>query len=96
MMALACSAGLAAAVAMLAEVIDTSFHSAGDLRAYTRVPVLVRIAPIATEAALRQRRLRTRCVGAAALVAVALVAGGASFAAHGNEQLVRVLDRDRS
>ena len=96
MMALAFSAGLAAAVAMLAEVIDTSFHSAGDLRAYTRVPVLVRIAPIATEAALRQRRLRTRCVGAAALVAVALVAGGASFAAHGNEQLVRVLDRDRS
>jgi len=96
MVALALSAGLATAVAMLAEVVDTSFHSAGDLRAYTTVPVLVRIAPIATEAALRQRRLRTRWIGAVALAAVALVAGGASFAAHGNERLVRVLDRDRS
>ena len=52
-----------AGVAMLAEMLDTSFHSADELRAFTTVPVLVSIARIATEADLRRRRLRFRLVG---------------------------------
>jgi polysaccharide chain length determinant protein (PEP-CTERM system associated) len=96
MMALALSVCLAAAVAMLVEIVDTSFHSRDELRAFTTVPVLVSIPRIATEAVLRQGRLRFRLVGAVALVGVALVAGAAYFVAHGNEQLVRVLDRDRA
>jgi len=96
MMALALSAGLAAGAAMLAEMVDTSFHSADDLRAFTTVPVLVSIPRIATEADRRRRRVRFRLAAAGALLGVVLVAGASFFIAHGNEQMVRMLDRDRA
>jgi polysaccharide chain length determinant protein (PEP-CTERM system associated) len=90
-MALALSLGLGAGVAILAEILDTSFHSAAELGAFTPFPVLVSIARIFTDADLRQRRLRFRLIGALGLAGVALVAGAAYFVAHGNEQLVRML-----
>jgi len=93
---LALSLGLATGAAMLAEMLDTSFHSADDLRAFTTVPVLARIPRIATEPDLRQRRLRFRLAAAGALLGLALVVGASYFIAHGNEQMVRMLDRDRA
>jgi succinoglycan biosynthesis transport protein ExoP len=96
LMALALSLGLAAGAAILAEMVDTSFHSADELRAFTTVPVLVSIPRITTEADLRKRQLRFRLAAAGALLGLALVVSTSYFVAHGNEQMVRMLDRDRA
>ncbi len=93
LMALVLSLGLAAGAVILAEMVNTSFHAADELRAFTTVPVLVSIPWISTEADLRRRRRRFRLATAGALVGLTLVAGASSFFAHGNEQLVRMLDR---
>ena len=82
--------------ALLAELLDTSFHFAADLAAGTRVPVLVRIPWIRTDAYVRRRRQRLQLVAAGTLLSLVLVATASYFVAHGNEQLVRLLDRDRA
>ena len=91
LVALLASLGLAVGAAMLAEQLDTSFHSLDDLRAFSGVPVLVSIPRIVT-AADRRRRRWLRCLAGAtgAVGLVAIVAGG-YFAAHGNEHLVALL-----
>jgi succinoglycan biosynthesis transport protein ExoP len=90
---LALSAVLGAGIMVLAEVLDTSFHSTGDLRAYTIVPVLVSIPRIITEADARRSRWRFRLAAAGVVVGLILVAGSAFFVAHGNEQLAQLLSR---
>ena len=95
LMTLALSVGFAIGVVVLAEMIDTSFHSAADLRAFTTVPVLVSIPRIITEADLGRRRLRVRLAAVGALLGLTLVVGASYFIARGNEPLVRMLDRDR-
>ena len=67
LMAFVLSLGLAAGAAILAETLDTSFHSADELRAFTTVPVLVSIPRITTEADRRRQRLRFRLAAAGAL-----------------------------
>ena len=69
-MALSLAAG--AATAFVAEQLDTSFHSADDLRAFTRVPVLVSIPLFVTPADGRahQRRFRLAAVLAMGMVIV--------------------------
>ena len=57
LMGLMVSAGAAAGAAVVAEALDTSFHTADDVRAFTSVPVLVSIPPITTVADLRRRRV---------------------------------------
>ena len=93
LMVLVLSLGLAAGAVMLAEMVDTSFHAADELRAFTTVPVLVSIPWISTEADLRRRRLRFRLATAGAMLGLTLVAGTSYAIGHGNEQLVRMLDR---
>lgn len=88
--------GLAGAAVVLAEVLDTSFHSAADLRAASSVPVLVRIPSIVTEADTRRARWRSRFAIAGTLAALVLVAGGAYTIGHQNEQLVQMLSRERN
>jgi hypothetical protein len=92
-LALAGSAGLAAAVVALAEKVDTSFHGVDDLRAFSSVPVLVSIPLIVTGSALRRHRWRLRLGTAAALVLLVAIAGAGYVAAHGNERLVSLLGR---
>jgi protein tyrosine kinase modulator len=96
LMALMLSLGLAAGAVMAAEMVDTSFHSADELRAFTTVPVLASISRISTEADRRRGRQRFRLSAAGALLGLALVVGTSYVIGHGNEQLVRVLDRDRA
>jgi polysaccharide chain length determinant protein (PEP-CTERM system associated) len=89
----ALSLALGAGAMVLAEVLDTSFHSTGDLRAYTHVPVLVSIPRIATELDVRRHRWRFRLAACGVLAALVVVAGSAFFFAHGNEQLAQLLSR---
>ena len=93
LIALVGSLGLAVGAVMLAEKIDTSFHTIDDLRAFSPVPVLVSIPRIVTRTDLRRRRWRMRLATSAAFVGLLLIVGIAYFAAHGNEHLVSLLAR---
>jgi uncharacterized membrane protein len=93
-MTLALSAGLAAGVLVLAEMLDTSFHSVLELRAFTTVAVLASIPRITSESDRRRVRRRFRLAAVGAVLGLALVAGSSYFVARGNESLVRLLVRD--
>jgi polysaccharide chain length determinant protein (PEP-CTERM system associated) len=93
MASLALSFVLGAGSMVLMEVLDTSFHSSRDLRAYTTVPVLVNIPRIVTEADARRSRWRFRLGAVGVLVALVVVGGSSYFFAHGNEQLAQLLSR---
>ena len=92
----ALSVALGAGAMVLAEMLDTSFHSLRDLRAYTTVPVLVSIPRIVTEDDARRARRRFRLAAVGALFSLALLAGASYFLAHGNEPLAQLLSRDRA
>ncbi|MBI2524716.1 MAG: hypothetical protein HYV93_01920 [Candidatus Rokubacteria bacterium] len=94
LVSLGLAAGLAAGAIVLAEMLDTSFHSVGELRAFTSMPVLVSIPRIASEDDRRRRRLRFRLAAASATLGLVLVAGSSYVVAHGNESLVRLLAQD--
>jgi uncharacterized protein involved in exopolysaccharide biosynthesis len=94
-MGLALAFGLAAGAVLLAEQLDTSFHSLDDLRAFTAVPVLASIPRLVTEADHRIWRRRFVLGGALSLAGVALLAGAAWWLAHGNEQLVWLVTRGK-
>src|SRR5262249_403035 len=83
LMALALSLGGGAAAAMLAEKLDTSFHSASELFASTAVPVLVSIPRILTETDLLRHRSRMRLGTAGALLALVIMVGASYSIAHG-------------
>jgi polysaccharide chain length determinant protein (PEP-CTERM system associated) len=93
MAAVALSFVLGAGSMVLMEVLDTSFHSSRDLRAYTTVPILVNIPRIVTEADARRSRWRFRLAAVGVLVALVVVGGSSYFFAHGNEQLAQLLSR---
>jgi hypothetical protein len=92
-MGLALSLALGAGAMVLAELLDTSFHSAAELRAYTTVPLLVNIPRIITEADARRQRWRFRFAGAGVILGIVLIAALSYFIAHGNEQLAELLSR---
>ena len=93
-MSLVLSLGLAGGALLLAEMLDTSFHSVDELRRFTTVPVLVSIPRIVTEGDRRRRRERFRLAAAGAMLGLVLIAGVSYFIGHGNEQLVQMLSRD--
>ena len=75
------------------ELLDTSFHSSRDLRAYTTVPILVNIPRIVTEHDARRRRWRFRLAAVSVFVALLVVGGSSYLFARGNEQLAQLLSR---
>jgi polysaccharide chain length determinant protein (PEP-CTERM system associated) len=91
--ALALSFVLGAGSMVLMEVLDTSFHSSRDLRAYTTVPILVNIPRIVTEADTRRGRWRFRLAAVGVLVALVVVGGSSFIFAYGNEPLAQLLSR---
>jgi len=93
MMSFALSLALGAGAMVLAEVLDTSFHSAAELRAYTTVPLLVNIPRIITEGDARRQRWRFRLATVGVVVGLVLVAALSYLIAHGNEQLAQLLSR---
>jgi hypothetical protein len=87
--------GLAVAATVIAEQLDTSFHSVDDVRAFTTVPVTAGIPLIVTEGdgvhAARRRRLAMAAL-AAGLVAVGTLSW---LIADGNVALVSLLARGK-
>ncbi|PYO17158.1 MAG: hypothetical protein DMD88_21280, partial [Candidatus Rokuibacteriota bacterium] len=90
------SLGAAAAAAVLAERLDTSFHTFDDLRSFTKVPVLARIPHVATAAETARLARRRWLATASITLGLALVVLASYHVAHGNEQLVRMLSRGAS
>jgi hypothetical protein len=85
--------GLAAAAVMLAEQVDTSYHSLDDLRAHLGVPVTAAIPSIVTAADERRRRRRLHLAAACSVIGLALIVGLAWLIASGNYDLVAMLAR---
>jgi polysaccharide chain length determinant protein (PEP-CTERM system associated) len=76
---------------VLAEILDTSFHSVKELREFSIVPVLVSIPRILTETDRKRRQRRFRLAAAGAMLGLVVLAGASYFIGHGNEQLVQML-----
>jgi polysaccharide chain length determinant protein (PEP-CTERM system associated) len=89
----AMSLGLALAALVLAERLDTAFHSVDDLRRFTTVPVLVSIPTIATRASRRRQRWRVVLTAVWVMAGLALLVAGVRFVAGGNEDVVRLIAR---
>jgi succinoglycan biosynthesis transport protein ExoP len=87
-MGLMLSFGLAAGVVVLAEYLDTSFHTVDDLRSFSGVPVVVSIPRIVTAADLSRRWWRFRLGAAAAVVGLMLIIGSSYLVAMGKVPLV--------
>lgn len=85
------SFGLAVGVTVLAEALDTSFHSLEALRVFTKVPVLG-LPRIVLDADTRRQRWRLP-VAATGILLLVLIVGMSYLFAHGNEGLVQRLVR---
>jgi hypothetical protein len=82
--------GATAAAVLLAERLDTSFHTSDELGAFTTIPVLAAIPSIVTAVGpSRQRRLTTATIAAGLALGVLV----SYYFARGNEQLVWMLTR---
>ena len=92
---LAASIGLAAALTLLAEQLDTSLHTIDELQATTNFPVLVSIPRIVTEGDVRRRWWRISLATAAAICVLVFLGGTTYYLASGNEQLLRFLSPGR-
>jgi polysaccharide chain length determinant protein (PEP-CTERM system associated) len=90
------SLGLAGGALMLTEMLDTSFHSADELREFSSLPVLVSVPRIVTEADRQRQQRRFKLAAAGAMVGLVLIAGASYFIGHGNEGLVQILAKDGS
>jgi hypothetical protein len=85
------SLGLAVGAVVLAETVDSSFHTPDEVRGFTRVPLLASIPRITTERDAVRRQRRRRLVGGLAIAAMALIAAAVYVVVHHNDQLVRLL-----
>lgn len=87
--------GLAGAVALLAERLDTSVHTLEELREFTAVPVLATVPYIRTRGETRRRRLRAAALALVFVFAAVLLGAGSYFAGHGNTSLAQVIPGQR-
>ncbi|ALA59062.1 GumC family protein [Nitrospira moscoviensis] len=88
---LALSLAIAAGGVMLAEYRDRSFHDVDELRAFTKVPILVRIPLIETKAERRKKAVWAGLRAAVSLVSLAAIVGAFQYLGAENEQLVWML-----
>lgn len=90
------AAASAAAAAMLAERLDTSFHTFDDLRSFTKVRVLASIPRIANDAETARRARQRRLATTSMTLGLAFVVAASYYLAHGNDRLVSLLSRGGS
>ena len=86
---------LAVAAAWIADQMDTSLHTADDVRAFTRVPIAARIPMIVTAGDRRAHHRRVWLATAGLLLAVGVVAHGVHRVARTNEGIVLMMARGR-
>jgi uncharacterized protein involved in exopolysaccharide biosynthesis len=89
------SFGLAMGIIMWMEYRDKSFHDVDSLRAFTRVPILVRIPAIVTKRERRNRYARATLRAAASIVSLVLVVGASFYLGWENESLVWMLSENK-
>ena len=87
--------GLAIGVVIGAEKLDTTFHSADELRAWVSLPILATAPLMTSRGATRRKRRRAALVGVSAVIGVLLIVAGSRYVSSGNEQLVRMMERSR-
>jgi capsular polysaccharide biosynthesis protein len=92
---LALALGLAIGVVVGAEKLDTTFHTADELRASVNLPILASAPLIASRVATRRKRRRAALVALSVGVAMLLLVAGSRYVSFGNEQLVRMMERSR-
>jgi succinoglycan biosynthesis transport protein ExoP len=90
---LALAIGLATGAVLLAERVDTAFHSIEDLRTFVTVPTLFSIPLIPTAADRRRRQRRLVLTTVSIVVGLILIITGSRAIARGNEQIVRLTAR---
>jgi polysaccharide biosynthesis transport protein len=81
---------------MWAERRDKSFHDVDSLRAFTRVPILVRIPAIVTKWERRKNYARATLRTAASVVSLVLVVGASYYLGWENESLVWTLSESKA
>jgi hypothetical protein len=91
LMAMFFAAAASAGAMLLAEYLDTSFHSVGDLRKFTSVPVLATIPYLTGPTNFLSQALRVAVSVAAVICVCVLLVAVARYTAHENTQLVWVL-----
>ncbi len=87
--------GLALAAVLAAEKLDTTFHSVDELRAYVSLTTLAAVPLIASRDFTWRKRRRAVLLALSAAVGLLLIVAGSRYVAHGNEQLVRMMERSR-
>lgn len=85
--------GLSAGVAFLMEQLDTSFHSAGELRAFTTIPILAGIPQIVTSGDIWRHRFRYSISTLIIVLGLIVTILWFHFIGRGNEQFVWLLMR---
>jgi polysaccharide chain length determinant protein (PEP-CTERM system associated) len=88
---LAFAVGLGAATIFASELLDRSFHSLDDLRAFSRVPVLACIPQIVTNGDARAARLRFSRVMVSMAVALTGIIVSSYILSHENHELVAIV-----
>jgi polysaccharide chain length determinant protein (PEP-CTERM system associated) len=78
-------------VMLLTEHLDTSFHSVGELRQFTSLPVMASIPYLEVRTALAPQLLRVALSLAVVMAVCALLAGVSYYTARENTQLVWML-----
>jgi uncharacterized protein involved in exopolysaccharide biosynthesis len=93
MFGLIASLSLAVIAVAAAEKLDTSFHSADEVRAHTRVPVLVRIPRMTMGSAAdrAQGRRRAAVLAAGLVLGIAVTVSVSGILARENEGVVSLL-----
>jgi polysaccharide biosynthesis transport protein len=87
------SIALAFGAALIAEKMDTTFHSMDDLRAFVSVATLFSVPRVVTSANTRQQWRRVAFTAVSIVVGLALIVAGSRHVASGNERLAKVIPR---
>ena len=91
LLSVALAGALGVGAMFVAEILDSSFHSVNELRAFSTLPVLVAIPRIVTEGDARRKRNRFRLATAGVLAGLVLCTGASFLIASGNDRLTNLV-----
>jgi succinoglycan biosynthesis transport protein ExoP len=90
------SIGLALGAILVAEKIDTAFHSVDELQVFAAVPMLFSIPLILTSADTQRHWRRAALAAVSVAIGLTLIVAGARHFAVGNERIARVVANGRA